>query len=393
MFLLLTRGKIALSLSLCLALFLYLSEPLIIPYIVVEAPLGSIISNLALNRAVAVGGCGDLVLSNGLISKNIDVVREACLIANQKKSISSVPLLFKISSISDPETASLARTALRSIIGKSKLSKDLSTAGRERLLALLRESRGKGFNGRIASQKLTDYGIVAVEPITDRLEAIVNNKNHGEEIVPLMDTLGNIGSGYRPELIIAFLQKPLAKPLRTSAEVALARLGTAVLPFLDKELKSKDYWRFASAIEVLYAVDKDLAVYYLSNLLVSGYGFSESIRAKSYEIFGRAGKVVAQEALRQGILFEASPHMQIQAIQAIAKIKDESVVPILLKAMVQNPNHKVREEASKALYMNGTPRAHMALTESYLSGPANSPRNKPIGDVLRGNATSSGSMR
>jgi HEAT repeat protein len=370
-----------------------MSEPLIIPYIVAEAPLGGIFSKWALHRAVDVGVCGDLVLINGLVSKNIHVVREACLIASEKKSVSAVPLLIKLLNISDKETSALAQLAIKDIIGENKLSAAGSEQGREYIHSLIRDAQIKGFTGRIASEKLTSYGILAVEQISDSLERIVNGKKHGDEILPLMDALGNIGSGYRPELIVTFLQKTLTQALRESTQVALARLGTASLPFLDKELRSSDYCRFSSAVEVLYAVDKELAVFYLSKLLVSGYNLSEAMRLKTYEIFGRAGMVEAQEALRQGVQFEDSPFIQIQAIQALGKIKNESVVPILLKAMIQDPDHTVREAASRALYINGTPRAHMALTESYLSDSVSSSTSAEIGKILKEKAIQSGSGR
>ena len=71
------------------------------------------------------------------------------------------------------------------------------------------------------------------------------------------------------------------------------------------------------------------------------------MRTKCYDIFGRAGIVKAKEALRRAVEFEALPVMQILAIEALGKIKHESVVPILLKALSNDPDYEVRKAASK----------------------------------------------
>jgi len=369
MFLLFTRGRIALTFLVLLAFCLLLSEPLLTSYFVQKTPFGTYLGVKALRRSEDVGNNAVFLLLDGLTSENNLVVKTACQIAGRIKSKAAVPLLFKLVNISNPVITSESLKALKKITGQKSLKKQLSIENRNYMTALVRTSCNGGFSTRIAVSHLEECGIVAIPLISSYLEDNVSTKIPPVNLQPLFGLLADTGSGYRPELILSYLKKPLREPLRSSVIKSMSALGHGCLPYLATEINSFDYWRFDSAVEILYQVDQELAVMHFAELITDGVELTQAQRLKIYSFLGKSRMIEGVEALEQAVKFEADPNVQINAIDALGQISDEMVVPLLLK-LTQSKNRDVRRAASKALYTNGTSRAHKAWADGCISNPS-----------------------
>ena len=377
----LTRGRIAAVTVLCFLCAFLLAEPFVLPWIVEKVPFGTWIAAKGIERAESIGYRANSVILSGLTSESISVVRTAIKSAQRRTLTSAVPLLFKLVNIGDVTTAKMSVDALCSITGQPSLAKELDPEKRKIVRDLVDDVISSEFGGKIAAYKLEDVGISAVPVITDKLHSMIDAKSHKGSITLLVSLLSKAGGGFRPELIISYLQKPCSEDLRGALENALASLGEDVVPLLEREIRSGEYRRFGSAVNVLLKVDPQLTAVYLSSLITRGIELSASKRKRIYQILKECPSKETYEGLRQAITFESEGKMRVLAIEAMEKCTSDGVVPFLLR-LTQDADRNIRKAAYKALYRNGSPRAHKALAEKYVSEPFYTPDSREIDSVL-----------